>query len=215
MTIKSLFLEDANAALTLAAQSGPKRALFLDRDGVINVDHAYVHTKEKTQWLPGIFDLCRTAVADGLLLLVVTNQAGIARGLYSESEFITYTQWMHEEFRKSGVSLLATYFCPHHPIAGLGPYRTQCKCRKPAPGMITDAAERYGIIAAESWLIGNRSSDIEAGLAAGVGRLVLLEDSRNEESVKAGVLRVSSLDEAKGLLKGAISLRNLSIGVCK
>lgn len=215
MMAGSKFLEDANAALTLAAQSGPRRALFLDRDGVINVDRGYVHTKENTEWLPGIFDLCRVAIADGLLLVVVTNQAGIARGLYSESEFIAYTQWMHEEFSRNEAPLLATYFCPHHPVAGIGKYLVHCQCRKPAPGMIVDAAERYGIILAKSSLIGNRGSDIEAGVAAGIGQSILLEDSYNKNFVEDGMLKVGSLEAAKGLLKGPESLHARSISVCQ
>lgn len=196
----SRYVEDAGAALALAARPAPRRALFLDRDGVINLDHAYVHTTERTEWLPGIFDLCRVAAERGLLLVVVTNQAGIARGLYSEAEFVAYTRWVHEEFQRHGTPLLATYYCPHHPDAGLGPYLVRCDCRKPAPGMILDAAERYGIILADSWLVGNRQSDIAAGLAAGVGKSILLQDSGDAGAVEDGVLRISSLEAASQLL---------------
>ncbi len=201
MTNASGIVEDPNAAQILANHSGTRRALFLDRDGVINVDHAYVHTKENTQWIPGIFDLCRAAAVDGFLIVVVTNQAGIARGLYSEDEFVAYTHWMHEQFRRNGVGLLATCFCPHHPTAGVGHYRMQCDCRKPAPGMIIDTAKRYNLDLGGSWLIGNHASDIQAAAAAGVGRSILLGADEDEGIDRAGVLRVDSLQMAAHLLR--------------
>ena len=201
MTVSgSSYFADTDADLVADRQSKPRRALFLDRDGVINVDHAYVHTAEMTDWLPGIFDFCRTAADSGLLLVVVTNQAGIARGLYGKEEFTLYTQWMHEQFRQRGVPLLATYYCPHHPDAGIGTRRVHCDCRKPAPGMILDAAERYGITLSESWLIGNRESDIEAGIAAKVGKLILLQDECGAMGTTDSALKVRSLEEARKIL---------------
>lgn len=203
--IASRYVEDVGAALALAAHPAPRHALFLDRDGVINIDHAYVHTAERTEWLHGIFNLCKVAGEQGLLLIVVTNQAGIARGLYSEAEFIAYTRWMHEEFRRHGTPLLATYYCPHHPDAGLGPYLVRCDCRKPAPGMILDAAERYGIILSESWLIGNRESDIAAGMAAGVGRTILLGGSGEIDRLELQSCRIRTLGEALQIIDTHVS----------
>jgi D-glycero-D-manno-heptose 1,7-bisphosphate phosphatase len=203
--VASRYFEDVGAALTLVNQPAPRRALFLDRDGVINVDHAYVHTVERTEWLPGIFDLCETAAGQGLLLVVVTNQAGIARGLYSEADFIVYTRWMHEEFQRHGVSLLATYYCPHHPDAGLGPYLVRCDCRKPAPGMILEAAQRYGIILSESWLIGNSRSDIAAGVTAGVGQTVLLSAADEGGRMEPGSCHARTLEEARQIIDRGLS----------
>lgn len=146
-------------------------ALFLDRDGVVNVDHGYVSTPSDTEWVDGIFDLCRGAQQLGYRLLVVTNQAGIARGYYSEAQFLDYTSWVHRVFRQHGIRLTATIYCPHHPEAGLGPLRVECPCRKPAPGMLIEAQRRFGSDLAASALVGDKGSDIAAGRAAGLRRL--------------------------------------------
>lgn len=169
---------DPAAERLLAAAGAPRRALFLDRDGVINVDHAYVHRAGDTDWVPGIFTLVAAAAAAGFLPVVVTNQAGIARGLYDEATFRDYTAWMHAEFARRGAPLLATYHCPHHPTAGIGPLRVACSCRKPAPGMLLRAIADWGIVPAASVLLGDKTSDLEAAHAAGVGRAVRVEDGR-------------------------------------
>lgn len=151
------------------------RALFLDRDGVININHGYVHTSEKTDWMPGIFDLARAARRAGYVLVVVTNQAGIARGFYTAAQFEAYTRWMHGCFVREGAPLLATYYCPHHPDVGLGGGGVQCACRKPAPGMLLAATAQWGINPAASILIGDQPSDIAAARAAGIGRAILMQ----------------------------------------
>ncbi len=154
--------------------NNPGRALFLDRDGVINVDHGYVHLPEQTEWIEGIFDLCATARDLGYRLVVVTNQAGIARGYYSEAQFESYSTWLREQFAQRGSPLLAVYYCPHHPTEGLGAYRRECRCRKPGPGMIERARDDFGLDLAASALIGDQPSDIVAARAAGVGRWLQL-----------------------------------------
>lgn len=146
------------------------RALFLDRDGVINVDLGYVCSPERTQWVPGIFDLCRKATELGYLLVVVTNQAGIARGYYDESAFKDYVTWMHAEFAKRGVPITATYHCPHHPTAGSAALRIDCDCRKPKPGMLLRAQRDLDLDMGRCALIGDMPSDLQAARAAGVGR---------------------------------------------
>ena len=151
-----------------------RRVLFLDRDGVINVDHAYVHRPAQTEWVPGVFDLVRRARAAGLEAVVITNQAGIARGYFDETCFLAYMDWVAEAFRLEGCPLLATYFCPHHPKEGIGDLKVECDCRKPAPGMILRAARELDIDLANSWLVGDKAGDVEAGLAAGVGHNCLL-----------------------------------------
>lgn len=166
---------DPRADELLAAMPAPRKALFLDRDGVINIDHGYVHKPEDTEWVPGIFDLCAKAQRAGHLLVVVTNQAGIARGYYNVEKFLTYTRWMHEQFTLMGTPLVATYYCPHHPDSGLGDLRSGCDCRKPAPGMILSAASDLQLDLPTSLLIGDNPSDIAAAQAARVGRGVLLE----------------------------------------
>ncbi|MBT2145636.1 MULTISPECIES: HAD family hydrolase [unclassified Rhodanobacter] len=155
-----------------------RRVLFLDRDGVINVDHGYVHTIEQTEWVPGIFELCAVARDAGYALVVVTNQAGIAHGYYSESDFLDYTRWMHEEFAMRNVGILATIYCPHHPEAGLGALRIKCDCRKPAPGMFTVASDLFNLALGESVMVGDKESDLLAASVAGVPRGFLVDSSK-------------------------------------
>lgn len=148
------------------------KALFLDRDGVINVDHGYVCTPERTEFIDGIFELCLAAKQAGHLLVVVTNQAGIGRGYYSEQQFLDYMDWMRAQFEQRGMTLDAVYYCPHHPTDGVGNYRRECDCRKPAPGMILSAQRELGLHLAQSTFVGDKESDVKAGYAAGVGACI-------------------------------------------
>jgi D-glycero-D-manno-heptose 1,7-bisphosphate phosphatase len=148
-------------------------ALFLDRDGVINVDHSYVCNPADFEFIDGIFDLCRRAQQQGYLLIVITNQAGIGRGYYSEADFAALTNWMCERFKAEGATIDGVYFSPFHPQHGIGRYKADAPCRKPRPGMILQAAEEHGIDLARSVLVGDNQTDIDAGVAAGVGRLFL------------------------------------------
>lgn len=160
-----------------SAQDGGRAALFLDRDGIVNVNHGYVHSPEGTDWLPGIFELCTAAQEAGYLLVVVTNQAGIARGYYDEAQFREYTLWMHAQFQARGITIAATYYCPHHPESGLGEYRCPCQCRKPAAGMLLAAASDLAIDLSASILVGDSVSDIDAAASAGVPLAVLCADA--------------------------------------
>lgn len=175
----------------VAARSGQRaRALFLDRDGVVNVNHGYVHTTEATQWIPGIFELVRKANDAGLLAIVVTNQAGIARGYYSEQEFRAFTRWIHEVFSERGAALAATYYCPHHPEFGDG---IECACRKPSPGLLLAAGRDYGLDIGRSLLVGDKPSDIEAARRAGVGKAWLLDEQATVVTVGGGFVRAPGL----------------------
>lgn len=182
--IHAPFLDPAAEALLVAAPA-PPRALFLDRDGVININHGYVHAPERTDWVPGIFELVADAYARGYLPIVVTNQAGIGRGHYDEAAFLAYTAWVHAQFAQRGAPLLATFWCPHHPDAGIGGYRVACNCRKPRPGMLLAAIERFGIDPGASLMIGDKQGDIEAARAAGVRGLLLHEDAWGAAGMRA------------------------------
>ncbi len=160
-----------------AGAPGLRRALFLDRDGVVNVDDGYTHREQDFRFMPGIFELVRWAVDDGRAVVVVTNQAGIGRGYYDTAQFERLTRWMLAEFERQGAPLTRVYYCPHHAEAGVGAYRIDCPCRKPAPGMLLDAARQLALDLPGSLLVGDRESDARAGLAAGVGRVVLLGDA--------------------------------------
>jgi D-glycero-D-manno-heptose 1,7-bisphosphate phosphatase len=150
------------------------RALFLDRDGVINVDHGYVHRPDQFTFIDGIFDLCRRARDLDYLIVVVTNQAGIGRGFYTEQAFHDLTAWMKQRFADQGIDIAAVYFCPHHAEHGVGKHRRECARRKPNPGMLLDAAREHAIDLSRSLLIGDKESDIEAGRRAMLGGTVLV-----------------------------------------
>jgi D-glycero-D-manno-heptose 1,7-bisphosphate phosphatase len=147
-------------------------ALFLDRDGVINVDHGYVHTKQNFHFIDGIFELVAAATQAGFIIVVVTNQAGIGRGYYSERQFHELTQWMISKFAEHGGKIHGVYFCPFHPEHGVGSYRRESEFRKPAPGMLLRAKSDLRIDMCRSILIGDKASDMDAGRAAGVGTLL-------------------------------------------
>jgi D-glycero-D-manno-heptose 1,7-bisphosphate phosphatase len=159
----------------VGAMERKQKALFLDRDGVINHEVGYLHAAEDVRWVEGIFELCRVAVGLGYRLVVVTNQSGIARGLYSEEQFETLMAWMREEFVKQGVALDAVYFCPFHPEHGVGKYKREHEDRKPGTGMLRRAAKALGLGLGGSVLVGDRCSDIAAANAAGLRQAFLLE----------------------------------------
>ncbi|MFM0568792.1 D-glycero-beta-D-manno-heptose 1,7-bisphosphate 7-phosphatase [Paraburkholderia caledonica] len=175
--------------------SAKKRALFLDRDGVINVDIGYLHCKEDCVFLPGIFELVRRARRAGLEVFVVTNQAGIARGYYSEETFAEFTSWMLEQFLVEGAPITQVYFCPHHPDAGIGGYKIACECRKPEPGMLLKAAAEHGIDLAASVMVGDSLTDMQAAKTAGVGTRYLVGAPDAPEGDDEGFVRITTINE--------------------
>lgn len=154
----------------------PKKIVFLDRDGVINDDHGYVSRIADFDFMPGVLSTCHWLYQMGYQLIVVTNQSGIARGMYSEADFLSLTEWMKGQFAQAGAPLLDVLYCPHLP-EGNPPYNKVCICRKPKPGMLLRAGERYGIDFSQSIMVGDNESDMEAALAAEVAMRVLLSDS--------------------------------------
>jgi D-glycero-D-manno-heptose 1,7-bisphosphate phosphatase len=151
-----------------------RRAAFIDRDGVLNEERAFVHRIEDFQFVAGALEALRLLQAAGYLLVVITNQSGIARGLYSEAEFLALTAHMRERLAAQGISVDAVEYCPHLPDAPVARYRLECDCRKPRPGMLRRAIEALDIAPGESFLVGDRLSDVEAGRAAGVARCFLV-----------------------------------------
>ncbi len=152
-----------------------RRAAFIDRDGVINEERNYVSQIEDFHLIPGAVEGLAQLSDAGFSLVVITNQSGIGRGLYSEADFDYLTEHMRHELARQGIEIAGVYYCPHHPKAGLGHYRVECNCRKPQPGMLLDAARELGLSLADSVLVGDKTSDIEAGRRAGLRRCVLVE----------------------------------------
>jgi D-glycero-D-manno-heptose 1,7-bisphosphate phosphatase len=151
-----------------------RSALFLDRDGVINVDHGYVHRPEQFEFVPGIFELTRFWTARYRPIIIASNQSGIGRGYFDEDAYARLTQWMCNRFAAEGVPIARVYHCPYHPEQGVGHYRQDHGWRKPSPGMLLQAASDFDLDLAGSAIIGDRMSDIEAGAAAGIGLRILV-----------------------------------------
>lgn len=181
-------------------------ALFLDRDGVINIDNGYVYKQEDFEFVEGIFELCRTARRLGYLIFVVTNQAGIGRGYYTEQDFLKLSDWMCGVFSDKGVVIDKVYFCPFHPEHGVGRYKVDSPYRKPGPGMILQAAEEFGVDLPRSVLVGDKESDIQAGMAAGVGcKLMYCASGSGALKKTAASAVISSLSQVVPFLHGAYS----------
>ena len=166
------------------ATASKQKALFLDRDGVINIEKNYLYKIEDVEFVDGIFELCRHFQALGYLIIVVTNQSGIARGIYSEADFFKLSEWMIEQFKNEGITITHIYHCPHHPE-----YSGECECRKPKPKMLLDAAASYNINMEDSILIGDHERDIEAAIAAKVGEQVLISSNEMIDSSATQVLK--------------------------
>ncbi len=158
-----------------SAPGSGRRAAFIDRDGVINAELDYVYRVEDFHVLPGAVAGLRQFAELGYALVVVTNQAGIAKGRYSEADYALLTAHMRELLRRQGVEFAGVYHCPHHPDGSVARYAVPCACRKPAPGLLLQAATDLGLDLARSVLVGDKISDTQAGRAAGVRWTVLVE----------------------------------------
>jgi D-glycero-D-manno-heptose 1,7-bisphosphate phosphatase len=161
-------------------------AVFLDRDGVLNEDLGWVHAPEQWRWTPGAREAVRWLNDAGYLVIVVTNQAGIGRGYYSEAGFAAFTRWIDERLAEAGAHADAWYHCPHHPTEALGDLRVACACRKPAPGMLLNALRDWEIDIGRSVMVGDADDDLEAAAAAGV-RAVRYSEGDLLEAVQAAV----------------------------
>jgi D-glycero-D-manno-heptose 1,7-bisphosphate phosphatase len=135
------------------------KALFLDRDGIINEDSAYPYKPEQIVFTDGIFDLCHKAILKGYLIIVVTNQAGVAKGYFTEDDVLALHQWIKERFSAQGIEITAFYFSPYHPAATVERYRKDTECRKPGGGMIRKAVEDFDIDLSKSLMVGDKLSD--------------------------------------------------------
>ena len=157
------------------------KALFLDRDGVINEDKEYLFKINRFEFIPNIFELCNYFIKKDYKIFVITNQAGIARGYFTETDFNILTSWMVDQFLYNGIRISEVYFDPTHPKGRIEKYTMQSNNRKPNPGMIFQATEKYNIDLSRSVLVGDKDSDVLCGINAKVKRIYKLDSKRYKE----------------------------------
>ena len=163
--------------------------LFLDRDGTINVEPDYSADPDTFELIPGSAEAIREANDLGLKVFVITNQSGVARGLFREEDVVAMNERLVEILKEAGARIDAVYYCPHHPDVGAPPYRKVCTCRKPNTGMLLQAEKEHGIDLASSFVVGDKCSDILTGRNAGCGTVLVLTGygaSELEECKKLG-----------------------------
>ena len=154
------------------------KTIFLDRDGVINKEVSYLNKIEDFEFISGVFDSFRYLQKLGYSLIIVTNQSGIGRGLYQLQDYQILTKWMINEFKKNNIEIKDIFYCPHSP-------ESQCNCRKPNPGMLTDAKIKHNIDMKNSWMIGDKETDIQAANAAGIYNTILIKGSQLSDEVNS------------------------------
>ncbi len=164
------------------------RAVFFDRDGVLNRDVGYLHRAEELEWIPGAKESVAALCRKNISLFVVTNQSGVARGYFTEDDVRHLHNFMNEELAKSGGKITEFFYCPHLKGAAKAAYDKDCDCRKPKPGMILDAVKKYALAPKDCILIGDSPRDIEAAEAAGVRGYLFDEDNLYEFARKHGII---------------------------
>ncbi len=179
-----------------------KKAIFLDRDGTLNIDYGYVHEIDNFKFIDGSIDALRELKKMGYMLVLVTNQSGIARGYFSEDQFLQLTEWMDWSLAEQDVDLDGIYYCPHHP-EGKGEYKEDCDCRKPKPGMLLQAIKELKIDPAQSIMVGDKVEDLKAGIGAKVKMNVLVRTGKpvTEEGEKVADYVLDSIVDLPRILK--------------
>ena len=170
------------------------KTIFLDRDGVINIDTNYLSKIEEFEFINGIFETCQYLLSIDYKIIIVTNQSGISRGYYSENDFQKITQWMLAQFKKNGVNILDVLHCPHSSDSN-------CNCRKPKPGMFIKAKNKHGIDMEQSWMIGDSERDIQAANLAGIEKTILVRGGHKiNESKSDAMFFLDSIYQANQII---------------
>lgn len=156
-----------------------RKALFLDRDGTINKYGEYIHKKDDFIFIDGVIELIRFFKDMGYMIFVVTNQAGVARGYYTESDVVALHDWANEILSRHDAAVDEWVYCPHHPEHGIGELKKDCNCRKPKTGMVDYLCEKYEIDRTNSIMIGDKDWDIECGKRAGLKTFKLIDEDYN------------------------------------
>lgn len=172
-----------------------EKAVFLDRDGVLNLDKGYVFRTEDLEILPDVVTTLTELKKRGFLLIVVTNQSGVARGYYDLSSVHTFHKYLAAEIVAAGGPVIdGFYICPHHPDGIISPFNTDCECRKPKPGMLLRAAAEHNIDLNSSWMIGDKDSDAECAEGAGVKSILV--HSKNYRRSNSTAVQIKELKQA-------------------
>jgi D-glycero-D-manno-heptose 1,7-bisphosphate phosphatase len=166
------------------------KALFLDRDGVVNKEKNYLYKIDDFEFIDGVFETCRYFQNKGYLIIIITNQAGIARGKYTVQDFEILTEWTIKEFEKESIKISKVYYCPHHPD-----FSGECECRKPKAKMILDAQKEFDVDLSHSILVGDKNSDIKAALNAGIKNNYLISTGHQIEKNEFDVKIIDNLQE--------------------
>lgn len=178
------------------------KAIFLDRDGTLNIDYGYVHEIDQFHFIEGSIEALQQLKQMGYLLVLVTNQSGIARGYFSEQQFLQLTEWMDWSLADRGVDLDGVYYCPHHPD-GIGEFKQDCDCRKPKAGMLNQAIKELKIDPARSIMIGDKMEDMIAGKSAGIKTNILVRSGKpiSEDGEKLADHVIDSITDVVALIK--------------
>jgi len=171
------------------------KTIFLDRDGVINHEVGYLHKIEDFRFINGVFEACLYFQSLGYEIVVVTNQSGINRGYYNESDFQKVNSWMLDQFKHQGINILDVFFCPHGPD-------DCCDCRKPKPGMLFKAKEKHKIDMNRSWIIGDKEADVKAANAAGINQTILVKSGHDIDAKNSNATHIlNSIKEAQSVIR--------------
>ena len=179
------------------------KAIFLDRDGTINVEKHYLHKIEDFEFLPGVIEGLKLLQEAGYLLIVITNQSGIARGYYTEEDFHKLNDWMIEKLNESGVKISKVYFCPHLPDANIEKYRIECECRKPKLGMYKTAIKEFDIDLDESWAIGDKIRDLAICEKTGCEGFLVGENENENTLQRIKTKQIRNISYCENLLLSA------------
>ena len=172
----------------------PIKTIFLDRDGVINKEINYLHKIDEFEFIDGIFDACLYFQSLSYKIIIITNQSGISRGYYTESDYQKVTQWMLNQFKYKNINILDIFHCPHRP-------NSNCDCRKPNPGMFIKAKAKHNTDMTKSWMIGDKEVDVIAANSAGIYNTILVRSGhRIDESNSNAKIIINSIRQAKRII---------------
>jgi D-glycero-D-manno-heptose 1,7-bisphosphate phosphatase len=179
----------------LAAKTSVNKAVFLDRDGTINVEKNYLYKPEDFEFILGVPKAIESLNRSGYKVIVISNQSGVARGYYSEDDLLFLHEYIERKLAAENARIDAFYYCPHHPLATVEKYRVDCNCRKPKPGLFERAIKDFDVDITKSWAVGDRMRDVKPALNLGIRGALLLTGQGNSENVASIRYVASDLPE--------------------